>query len=229
MTRWRPVRLARAHDETPGSRTLVFDAPGWPGHLPGQHVDVRLTATDGYTARRSYSLAGAVGVELTVERIDDGEVSPYLTDQLRVGDQVEIRGPIGGWFVWRPAAAPVLLVSGGAGIVPMMAMIRARREAGVDTPFHLVHSLRSPDRLHYASELLRPDPGVRVSLLYTREAPGGHPRPPGRLTAADLDPPGAACFVCGPTDFVEAAADLLVGLGHDPGVIRTERFGPSGS
>jgi ferredoxin-NADP reductase len=162
-----------------------------------------------------------------VQRVEDGEVSPYLADDLRVGERVEIRGPIGGWFVWRPVSRPVLLVSDGSGVVPLMAMIRARRAAGVDAPFHLIHSLRSPERLYYARELLHPDPGVRVSLLYTRTAPDDHPRPAGRLTSADLDPPGAACFVCGPTGFVETAAELLVRLGHDPADIRTERFGPT--
>ncbi|GIH66034.1 ferredoxin reductase [Microbispora siamensis] len=230
MTRWRAARLVKVRDENPTARTLVFDVPGWPGHLAGQHVDVKLTAEDGYSARRSYSLAGTEGVELTVQRVPDGEVSPYLTLDMEPGDELELRGPVGGWFVWRPdGPAPVLLVAGGAGIVPLMAMIRARRAAGADTPFRLVYAVRSPERLCYADELLRPDPGVSVTLAYTRRAPEGHPRPPGRLTAADLGPYGEAdCYVCGPTGFVEAAAALLVGLGHDPARIRTERFGPTG-
>ncbi|MER7503760.1 ferredoxin reductase [Nonomuraea pusilla] len=227
---WRPARLVKVRDETASARTLVFDVPGWSGHLPGQHVDVRLTADDGYTARRSYSLAGADGVELTVQRVDDGEVSPYLTEVMRPGDELEVRGPVGGWFVWRPAnPAPVLLVAGGAGIVPLMAMVRARRAAGSGAPFRLVYSVRSPEQLYYADELAAPDPGVDVSVVYTRTAPDGEARPAGRLTAADLGPSGEAdCYVCGPTGFVEAAAGLLLELGHDPARVRTERFGPTG-
>lgn len=230
MIRWRAARLAKVRDENPTARTLVFDVPGWPGHLPGQHVDVKLTAEDGYTARRSYSLAAPDGVELTVQRVNDGEVSPYLTQDMELGDELELRGPVGGWFVWRPTApAPVLLVAGGAGIVPLMAMIRARRAAQVDTPFRLVYALRSSEQLYYADELLRPDPAVAVALAYTRTAPEGHQRAPGRLTAADFSPyVPADCYVCGPTGFVEAAAALLVELGHDPARIKTERFGPSG-
>ncbi|MFI9558795.1 ferredoxin reductase [Nonomuraea endophytica] len=221
MTKWQPARLVETRDETPSARTLVFDVPGWPGHLAGQHVDVRLTAEDGYTARRSYSLATTQGVELTVQRLEDGEVSPYLTQVMEPDDQVEIRGPVGGWFVWRPDdPAPVLLVAGGAGIVPLMAMIRTRRMAGVATPFQLIYSLRAPEQLYYADELRKPDPGVEVSLVYTRVRNS-------RLTAADLPGPGPDCFVCGPTGFVEAAADLLVGLGHDPARVKTERFGAS--
>ncbi|MEU7891125.1 ferredoxin reductase [Microbispora bryophytorum] len=230
MTRWRVARLTKVRDENGTARTLVFDVPDWPGHLAGQHVDVKLTAGDGYSARRSYSLAGPEGVELTVQRVPDGEVSPYLTLDMEPGDELELRGPVGGWFVWRPdGPAPVLLVAGGAGIVPLMAMIRARRAAGADTPFRLVYAVRSPEQLCYTDELLRPDPGVSVSLAYTRRIPEGHPRPPGRLTAADLGPYGEVdCYVCGPTGFVESAAALLVGLGHDPARIRTERFGPTG-
>ncbi|WP_206184449.1 ferredoxin reductase [Thermoactinospora rubra] len=230
MTKWRVARLVKVRDENPTARTLVFDVPGWPGHVAGQHVDVRLTAEDGYTARRSYSLAAPEGVELTVQRVEDGEVSPYLTQDMEPGDELELRGPVGGWFVWRPdGTTPVLLVAGGAGIVPLMAMIRARRAAGSGAPFRLVYALRSPGQLYYADELLSPDPGVAVTLAYTRSAPEGHARPPGRLTAADLGPYGEAdCYVCGPTGFVEAAATLLVELGHDPARIKTERFGPTG-
>ncbi|WP_433253643.1 ferredoxin reductase [Actinomadura nitritigenes] len=236
--RWRVARLAETRDETPTARTLVLDVPGWPGHLAGQHVDVRLTAADGYSTQRSYSLAAPADgdrVELTVQNVPDGEVSPYLTEVFSVGDPVEIRGPVGGWFVWRPDdPAPVALVAGGAGVAPLMAMVRARRAAGSRAPFRLVYSARSPDERWYAAELRRPDPGVEVFPLYTRAAPDGWPRPPGRLAKGDLAvwgwPPefDPACFVCGPTGFVEAAADLLVALGHDPRRIRTERFGPSG-
>jgi ferredoxin-NADP reductase len=222
-------------DETATARTLVFDVPGWPGHLAGQHVDVRLTAADGYSTQRSYSLAAADRVELTVQRVPDGEVSPYLADVLGVGDPVEIRGPVGGWFVWRPdETRPVLLVAGGSGIVPLMAMVRARRLNGSGTPFRLLYSVRTPADTYYDGELRRPEPGLDVGYIYTRSAPDGWPRPPGRLTAADVgSDAGAAefdrdCFVCGPTGFVEAAADILLARGQDPRRIKTERFGPSG-
>ncbi|MFF0770274.1 ferredoxin reductase [Nonomuraea wenchangensis] len=235
---WRAARLREVRVETATARTLVFEVPGWPGHLAGQHVDVRLTADDGYTAQRSYSLAAPPDgelVTLTVETVPDGEVSPYLTEVMEPGDQVEIRGPVGGWFVWRPAdKAPVLLVGGGSGIVPLMAMIRERRRTGSRAPFRLVYSLRDPESRYYAEELRRPDPGLDVAYLYTRAAPDGASRPAGRVTLADLAEGGwpagfeADCYVCGPTGFVEAAADLLLTLGHAPERIRTERFGPTG-
>lgn len=231
--RWLAARLAAVRDETANARTLVFDVPGWPGHLAGQHVDLRLTAEDGYQTRRSYSLSAPADgerVELTVQLVPDGEVSPYLTKVIEPGDEVELRGPLGGWFLWRPERAePVLLVAGGSGIAPLMAMIRARRAAGSATPFRLVYSLREPGQMYFADELRRPGPGVDVTLVYTRATPEGWPRPPGRITAADLGPYAPAdCFVCGPTGFVEAAANLLIDLGHDPARIKTERFGPTG-
>ncbi|MEU4324714.1 ferredoxin reductase [Nonomuraea dietziae] len=220
MIRWRRARLTAAREESLTARTLVFEVPDWPGHLAGQHVDVRLTAPDGYTAQRSYSLATPEGVELTVEGLPDGEVSPYLVDELTVGDEIELRGPVGGWFVWRPAVTtPVLLVAGGSGIVPLMAMIRARRLAGVDPPFHLVYSLREPARRYYAAELDAPDPWLTITWVHTRLAPHR------RITKDDLPGPGPDVFVCGPTGFVEAAADLLLDVGHDSARIRTERFG----
>ncbi|TYB46253.1 ferredoxin reductase [Actinomadura chibensis] len=225
---WRVARLAEARRETESARTLVFDVPDWPGQAAGQHVDLRLTADDGYTAQRSYSLSAPDRVELTVQRIADGEVSPYLTDVIDIGDPVELRGPVGGWFVWRPGTGrPVLLVAGGSGIAPLMAMIRARRRAGDGTPFTLLYSVRTPSDVYFADELRRPDDGLSVALVYTRAAPDGWPRPPGRLTPADLgrEDPDRDCFVCGPTGFVEAAADLLVARGHDPRRIKTERFG----
>jgi ferredoxin-NADP reductase len=235
---WRVARLAETRPETATARTLVFDVPGWPGHLAGQHVDVRLTADDGYTAQRSYSLAAPADgdrLELTVQDVPDGEVSSYLTEGLSVGDPVEIRGPVGGWFVWRSSAiAPVLLVAGGSGIVPLMAMIRERGQAGARTPFRLVYSVRTPADRFYAEELRRSRPGLDVTFLYTRAAPDGWSRPPGRLSVTDLSAHGwpaelePDCFVCGPTGFVEAAADILLALGHDPRRIKTERFGPSG-
>jgi len=234
---WRVARLAQARAETPTARTLVLDVPGWPEHLAGQHVDVRLTAPDGYTTQRSYSIAAAPDgtlVELTVQRVPDGEVSPYLTEVFAVGDPVELRGPVGGWFVWRPTDPdPVLLVAGGSGVVPLMAMARARAAAGSRVPFRLVYSVRTPADGYYTDELrrrARDDGGLDVTHVYTRGGPG----PVGRLTVATLNthswPPdfAPACYVCGPTGFVEAVADMLVALGHDPARIRTERFGPSG-
>ncbi len=215
--------------------------PGWPGHLAGQHVDVRLTADDGYSTQRSYSLAGPPDgdrVELTVERVADGEVSLYLTDVFSAGDPVEIRGPVGGWFLWRPTATePVLLVAGGSGIVPLMAMVRTRREAGSRAPFRLPYSVRSPADVYYGDELRRPtraDDGVDVTFVYSRATPARWPVPARRIAAADLEARGwppdfqPNCFVCGPTGFVESVAEMLVALGRDPHRIRTERFGPTG-
>ncbi|MGW0182244.1 FAD-binding oxidoreductase [Nocardia sp. NPDC003345] len=233
-----PAELVLARSEAPGARTLTLRVPGWPGHLPGQHVDVRLTAPDGYHAERSYSLAAPADgdhIELTVQRVPGGEVSSYLVDDLPVGAFVEVRGPVGGWFVWEPADRPVLLVGGGAGIVPLMAMLRAYRVAGGHAPLRLIYSLRDPDLRYYGAELDGPGPGdVRIGYVYTRRAPTGSERPPGRLTAADLRsgglPPGpdTTCYVCGPTGFVESAAALLVAGGHAAAAVRTERFGPSG-
>jgi ferredoxin-NADP reductase len=238
---WRAARVLEVRHESASARTLVLDVPDWPGHLPGQHVDVRLTAEDGYQAQRSYSIASAPGgaVELTVERLADGEVSPYLTDELHPGDLLELRGPIGGWFIWRPGEqTPVQLLGGGSGVVPLMAMVRTRVANGSPTPMRLVYSTRTPDTVLYGDELRRlaeRDPTLRVDLVYTRRAPEGWDGPVGRLDGARLAtlawPPAAApaCFVCGPTGFVEAVADLLVGKGYAPARIKTERFGPTGS
>jgi ferredoxin-NADP reductase len=236
--RWLVARLVERRDESEAARTLVFDVPGWPGHLAGQHVDVRLTAEDGYSTQRSYSMASAPAgdrVELTVARVPDGEVSPYLADTMEPGDEVELRGPVGGWFVWHPEdPAPVLLVAGGSGIVPLMAMVRVRREAGSRVPFRLVYSVRTPDDRYYQPELGQGRGGLDISYLYTRSTPRGAARPARRIDAADLHAGGwpvefePSCYVCGPTGFVETTADLLVELGHDPARIRTERFGPTG-
>jgi len=226
--------------ETSSATTLVLQVSGWPGHLAGQHVDVRVTAPDGYQAARSYSLAApAEGdrVQITVQRVTDGEVSSYLADEARPGDSVEVRGPVGGWFVWKPAdAGPILLVAGGSGVVPLMAMIRSRDGVG-SAPFRLIYSVRSPEDRIYDHELRRraaEDGGLDVTFVFTRRAPDGEPRPVGRIKTDDLVsygwPVDAAptCYVCGPTPFVETVSDLLVGLGHHPDKIRTERFGPSG-
>jgi ferredoxin-NADP reductase len=231
------ARLVEARDETPTARTLVLDVPGWPGHLAGQHVDVRLTAPDGYTTQRSYSIASAPDgerVELTVQRVAGGEVSPYLTEVFAIGDPVELRGPVGGWFVWRPADPdPVLLVGGGSGIVPLMAMVRARAAERSRVPFRLVYSIRTPADGYYADELrqrVRDGGGLDVTYVHTRAGPG----PVGRIGVATLNshgwPPdfGPVSYVCGPTGFVETVSDILVALGHDPRRVRTERFGPSG-
>jgi ferredoxin-NADP reductase len=241
--------VAAIHDETATARTIVIDVPGWPGHLAGQHVDVRLTAEDGYSTERSYSIASASPngqarsqtVELTVQRLPDGEVSPYLTQTLQVGYPLELRGPIGGWFVWDPAgpraAAPVLLVAGGSGVVPLMAMIRERAAAGSHTPFKLIYSVRDPGARLYGDELAqreRAGDGLEVRYVYTRTAPPGSGQPTGRINAALIASAGwppeesPAMFACGPTAFVEAAADLLVRAGQNPGAIKTERFGPTG-
>ncbi len=249
MTSWLPVRIAEIREESVSARTLVLDAAGWPGHNAGQHVDVRLTAEDGYTAQRSYSLAsaapptrsasaaGSSTVELTVQRVPRGELSTWLCDIAMVGDEFEIRGPVGGYFTWLPdGTPPVLLVAGGSGIVPLMAMVRARASVGSRVPFRLVYSVRDPATLIYGDELarrVRDDAGLDVTLVYTRETPDGWSRPPGRLDAALLASAGwpasfePACFVCGPTSFVEAVADMLVEAGHDPARVRTERFGPT--
>lgn len=237
--RWHAAELTERRTESPSARTLVLHVPGWPGHLPGQHVDVRLTAEDGYSTQRSYSLASAPDgdlVELTVQRVEDGEVSPYLADDMAPGDLVELRGPVGGWFVWRPGqqTEPVLLVAGGSGIVPLMAMIRVRTDLGIRVPFRLLYSVRTPEDRFYAQELERGAPGLDTTFLYSRTTPPGSSRPAGRLTPQDLVawgwPPDfePSVYVCGPTGFVETAAAFLVGLGHDPGRIRTERFGPTG-
>ena len=236
---WRVATLVGARMETPSARTLVLEVPGWPGHLPGQHVDVRLTAPDGYSTERSFSIASAWSdggmFELTVQRVPDGEVSTYLTDVYQVGDPIELRGPVGGWFVWREAqAAPVLLVAGGSGVVPLMSMIRVRGAIRGRQPFRLIYSVRTPQDAVYADELarrVRDDPGLDVRYVYTRKTPEGWPEPPRRIGVATVNtygwPPefGPDCFVCGPTSFVETAADILVALGHNPQKIKTERFG----
>ncbi|HEY0359071.1 MAG TPA: ferredoxin reductase [Mycobacteriales bacterium] len=233
--RWRVGTVTDLRDETATARTIVLTVPDWPGHVAGQHVDVRLTAPDGYSATRSYSLASApdaARVEVTVDELPDGEVSPHLVRELAVGDRLELYGPLGGWFVWRAGGTdPVQLVAGGSGVVPLRAMLRAHDGSGSTAPMRLLYSVRDPGAFLYRAEL-GGDP--RVTRVYTRSAPPGSARPAGRIGARLLAehtwPPEdrPACYVCGPTGFVETVADLLVAAGHDPGRIRTERFGPSG-
>jgi ferredoxin-NADP reductase len=238
---WLAGHLAGLRQETATARTLVLDVPGWTGHLPGQHVDIRLTAEDGYSTERSYSIASAPNgshIELTVERLEDGEVSPYLTEVLSPGDPLELRGPIGGYFAWHPEdVSPVLLIGGGSGVAPLMAMARTRIASGSTAVMRLVYSTRSPATLLYAAEvqnLAARNDGLTADVIYTRAAPPGWNGPVGRLGAGRLRElaaslgPGVQCFVCGPTGFVEGTANVLVGLGLGPRQIRTERFGPSG-
>lgn len=240
---WRPAVLLERRFETPTAATLVLDVAGWQGHDAGQHVDVRLTADDGYTAQRSYSIASAPRpgpLELTVERLEDGEVSGYLVDDLPVGTPVELRGPIGGHFVWRPGrTAPLVLIAGGSGVVPLMAMLRHRAitaTAGQPVPpAVLLLSARTIADVFYAAELRTlEDATTRVEVTLTRERPEGWTGRLGRVTPgvlAEVVPPaesGADVYVCGPNGFVEAVALALVDAGHDPLLVRTERFGPTG-
>ena len=240
---WRPAKVVGLHDETATARTLALAVPDWPGHVAGQHVDVRLTAADGYSAARSYSIASAPSsdshIEITVERLPNGEVSTYLTQEVRVGDELELRGPIGRWFVWSTdQTEPVQLVAGGSGIVPLMAMIRARASAYAGSaPFRLLYSVREPEAVYYRDELRAlsdRDHCVIVTYAYTRVAPKDWPRPPARIDAALIatgtwpSNVGPTSYVCGPTSFVESASSLLVASGHHRDRIRTERFGPTG-
>jgi ferredoxin-NADP reductase len=237
---WRMATVREVVRETARAVTLVLDVPGWPGHRAGQHVDVRLTAEDGYQAERSYSIASAPeldALELTVELVDDGEVSPYLVDELRAGDELELRGPIGGHFTWDAGqGGPLLLLAGGSGLVPLMAMLRHRAARESEAEAHLLASARSPADALYRTELdgLGPRAGLHVAWTFTREPPAGWTGYARRLDAdmlADVGPPPSATprvFVCGPTPFVESAADLLIAAGHDPRAIHAERFGPTG-
>ncbi|MGH3032052.1 MAG: ferredoxin reductase [Gaiellaceae bacterium] len=238
---WRLAEVLEVVPETPRASTLVLDVPDWPGHRAGQHVDVRLTAEDGYQAQRSYSIASApedAGLALTVERLADGEVSPYLVGELRPGDRFELRGPIGGYFVWDAGTpGPLQLVAGGSGLVPLMAMLRHRASAGDGVPTRLLHSARSLEDVLYREELQRlagEDGDLHLALTLTRERPSGWTGYGRRVDEAMLaevfGPPtgDALAFVCGPTRFVETAASGLVGLGYDPSRVRTERFGPTG-
>jgi ferredoxin-NADP reductase len=246
---WRTATVASVAPETARTRTVVFDVPGWPGHRPGQHVDVRLTADDGYQTERSYSIASAPNdarLALTVERLDDGEVSPYLTEELRAGDQIELRGPIGGYFVWDiETGGPLFLVGGGSGIVPLMAMVRHRHESLATAAgdahslrTRLLYSSRAWDEIIYRDELAHlaaEDHTLEVVHTLTRSAPEGWS---GFRRRIDKEMLGETAwparenprvFVCGPTPLVESVAGTLVELGHQPALVKTERFGPTGS
>jgi ferredoxin-NADP reductase len=238
---WKVAEVVELIDETPRVRSIVLDVAEWPGHRPGQHVDVRLTAEDGYQAQRSYSIASAPEdgrLKLTVERLSDGEVSPYLVNELRPGDTIELRGPIGGYFVWEAGmGGPLLLVAGGSGIVPLMAMLRHRAASGAVVPARLIYSSRTWDDILFREELgrlaARPD-GPEVIHTLTRTQPPqwkGYARRVDAQMLADVAwPPSMTpvTFICGPTPFVEAVSRALVLLGHEGERIKTERFGPTG-
>jgi ferredoxin-NADP reductase len=237
---WQLAEVVESIEETPRVKSLVLRAPDWAGHRAGQHVDIRLTAEDGYQVQRSYSIASAPedsSLVLTVERLDDGEVSPYLVDELRPGDQLELRGPIGGYFAWDVATGgPLLLVGGGSGIVPLMSILRHRAAGGSDAAVRLLASWRTAEDIIYGAELERLGQldGVEVVHTLTRGSPASWAGRTGRIDQAMLAEvgwkPDAAplSFVCGPTGLVEAVASGLVALGHGPERIRTERFGPTG-
>jgi ferredoxin-NADP reductase len=229
-SRWQTARVLAIHDETPTAKTFRFALDRASTHRAGQHFVVRLTAEDGYTAQRSYSVAsapdGSNEIELTVERLEGGEISTFLHDVVEVGDELEVRGPIGGWFVW-DGETPALLVGGGSGIVPLMAMLRYARAKGRADLLRLVVSVRAPKDLYYATEVAGPE----TTVVYTRAAPPNAGRPPGRLAPPDLAPllnDAATVYVCGSPDFADAASDLLVDLEVPVDRIRVERFGPTG-
>ncbi len=238
---WQVAEVSDLIEETPRVRSLTLALPDWPGHKPGQHVDVRLTGEDGYRAQRSYSIASAPEADkvmLTVERIEDGEVSPYLSIDVRKGDQFELRGPIGGHFVWTAAqGGPLLLVAGGSGIAPLMAMLRHRAAANSKVRATLIYSSRSFQDIIYREELDRlaaADDGLKIVHTLTRQQPAGWPGGKRRIDRAMLEQEGFApaakprIFICGPTQLVESAAQTLLDLGHDRTLIKTERFGPTG-
>jgi ferredoxin-NADP reductase len=239
---WRIGEVVETRPETSRAKSIFLEVPGWEGHKAGQHVDVRLTAEDGYQAQRSYSIASAPEdgrLELVVERLDDGEVSPYLTDELRAKDRLELRGPIGGWFTWEAReGGPLLLVAGGSGIAPLMAMIRHRAAAHSDAPVRLLYSSRSREETIYAEELESLAAGgsgaLEVIHTLTRSQPVGWTGYSRRIDHEILEEVAPSpeqrplAFVCGPTPLVETVATVLVELGHDPARIKTERFGPTG-
>jgi ferredoxin-NADP reductase len=238
---WQLATVLELVEETPRCKSIVFELPDWPGHRAGQHVDVRLTAEDGYQAQRSYSIASGPEDEhlvLTVERLEDGEVSPYLADELRPGDEIELRGPIGGYFVWEASlGGPLLLIAGGSGIVPFRSMLRHRAAGERRAMARLLYSSRSIDEVIYREELTRlgAEDGIDIHITLTREWPDDWQGHRGRVDRPLLDEVAWApearplIYVCGPTRFVEAVAEGLVAAGHEPGRIRTERFGPTGT
>jgi ferredoxin-NADP reductase len=237
---WTTATVAELVEETASTRSLVLDVPGWAGHLPGQHVDIRLTAEDGYQAQRSYSIAAPADgtrVVLTVERVPDGEVSPYLVEIVEAGDEIEVRGPIGGYFVWSPErGGPVQLIGGGSGVVPLMAILRDVVARGGGVPTRYLASSRSLADALYVAELDHATsvPGIRVDHTLTRERPdgwAGFSRRVDREMLAEVAWPASAApltFVCGPTGFVEAVSEALLSLGHPAERVLTERFGPTG-
>jgi ferredoxin-NADP reductase len=238
---WQVAELVEKAPETARAATLVLRVPAWPGHRAGQHVDVRLTAEDGYRAERSYSVASApedAALSLTVERLENGEVSPYLVDELRPGDLIELRGPIGGWFTWSAGeGGPLLLVAGGSGLVPLMAMLRHRAAAGNEVPSHVLVSASAFEDVLFREELdalAVGDDALAAHITLTRRQPPGWAGFARRVDAdmlADVGFPASTrprVFVCGPTGFVEAVSSALVALGHDPATVKTERFGPTG-
>jgi ferredoxin-NADP reductase len=238
---WRFAEVVESRVETPTVKSLVLRVPDWSGHQPGQHVDVRLTAEDGYQAQRSYSIASPPqqeGIVLTVERLEDGEVSPYLTDELRPGDRLEVRGPIGGYFTWTVAdGGPLFLVAGGSGIVPLMAMLRHRAAVHSTVPARLLYSSRSYEQIIYRDELEQwtgAASTLQVIHTLTRSTPpnwSGYRRRIDQSLLAEVAPSPAErpqVYICGPTPLVESVATSLVELGHDPARIKTERFGPTG-
>ncbi|HYI32451.1 MAG TPA: ferredoxin reductase [Glaciibacter sp.] len=235
MVGWKVGVVAESRSETPSGRSIILEVPGWGGNIAGQHLDARVTAPDGYQAVRAYSIATSGDgdrIQLGVDRVQGGEVSPYLVDDLQVGDALEVKGPLGGWFVWKPEhTQSVQLIGGGSGVVPLMAMIRSHRATQSAVPFRLLYSARSEEHTFFRDELAQSSPALDVTLLYTRQAPDGWPRAAGRVTKedlvattfpADISP---SVFVCGPTPFVEAVASTLVELGHHPLMVKTERFG----
>jgi ferredoxin-NADP reductase len=237
---WQTATVGSITDETPQVRTLLLEVPDWAGHRAGQHVDIRLTADDGYQAERAYSIASAPGepLAITVERLEDGEVSPYLTEDLQPGDVLEVRGPIGGYFVWEPAfGGPLMLLAGGSGVVPLRAMLRCRAAAGSSVPARLLYSSRSCEDVIYRAELDGLADGVSgvtvIHALTRSQPPGwtGYARRVDQQMLAEVAWPAAEqplAYVCGPTSFVEAVASGLVGLGYPAGRVKTERFGATG-
>jgi ferredoxin-NADP reductase len=235
--KWAVADIVGIREETPTARTLMLRIPGWPGALAGQHIDIRLTAPDGYQAARSYSLSSAAGdpvVAVSVELMPDGEVSPYLVRGVSVGDQLEVIGPLGGWFVWRPEQTePIRMIGGGSGVAPLVSILRTHIASGNTAPVRLLYSVRSPEFVYFRDELaeLTDAAKAEVTIQYTRHAPQGWSGTLGRIDAARVTEwaaagdPASSTYICGPTRFVELASDALVATGVDPMTIRTERFG----